>query len=79
MAFSARAHVDATWRSGPRGHARVLAWHTDDVYIYILEYLGYRTYKHSIEEFKLTFTSAPHFKLTIRLDFFGVELKVNFR
>ena len=35
----------------PRGPMRVPAWHRGDVYIYIfLLYIGYSTYKHSIEE-----------------------------
>ena len=46
--------MDATWRSGPCGSAsqtaRVRAWHIDDVYVYILLYYGYRTYKPFIED-----------------------------
>ena len=35
----------------PRGPARVLAWHWGDVYTYVfLLYIGYSTYKRSIEE-----------------------------
>ena len=58
----------------PRGPARVPAWHNDDVYILYLIYYAYRTNKHSIEEFKLTYTSALPFKLAILFDFFGVGL-----
>ena len=58
----------------PCGLARVPAWHNDDVYILYSIYHGYHTYKHSIEEFKLTYTSAPSFKLAILFDFFGVGL-----
>ena len=42
------------WHARPRGNpmriARVLAWHTGDVYLYIYLYIGYSTYKHSKEE-----------------------------
>ena len=34
----------------PHGPARVLAWHGGDIYILYLLYLGYSTYKHSMEE-----------------------------
>ena len=50
MRHGTQGHVAA-----PRGPARVPAWHNADVYIYILLYYGYRTYKHSIEEFKLMY------------------------
>ena len=69
MRRGAQGHVAA-----PRGPVRVPAWHNDDVYILYSIYYGYHTYKHSIEEFKLTFTSAPLFKLAILFDFFGVGL-----
>ena len=69
MRRGAQGHVAAA-----RGPTRVPAWHNDDVYIlYSINY-GYRTYKHSIEEFKLTYTSAPRFKLAILFDFFSVGL-----
>ena len=34
----------------PRGPTRVPAWHRGDIYILYLLYIGYSTYKHSIEE-----------------------------
>ena len=69
MRCGAQGHVTT-----PRGPARVPGWHNDDVYILYLIYYGYRTYKHSIEEFKLTYTFAPPFKLAILFNFFGVGL-----
>ena len=69
MRRGAQGHVAA-----PRGPVRVPAWHNDNMYILYLMYYGFRTYKHSIQEFKLTYTSAPPFKLWILFDFFGVGL-----
>ena len=43
--------MDATWHAKPRGPTRMPAWHGGDVYIYyIYLYIGYSTYKHSIDE-----------------------------
>ena len=63
----------------PRGRARWPAWRMADtctrVILYSICYNVYSTYKHSIVEFKLTFTSAPLFKLAILVNFFLLGLK----
>ena len=58
----------------PRGPARVHAWHWGDVYTYIyLLYIGYSTYKHSIEELANRY-NLPHLINPINLLFLHVGL-----
>ena len=58
-AFIAWTHVDATWHARPRGPTRVPAWHKGDIYILYLLYIGYSTYRHSIEELANRY-NPPH-------------------
>ena len=43
----------------PRGPTLVPAWHRGDIYILYLLYIGYSTYKHSIEELANQY-NLPH-------------------
>ena len=68
-----------TWRATQghvalaRGRARVPAWHWGDVsFTYIFYYIGYSTYKHSIEEFMLTALILIHYIRAILRHFLRV-------
>ena len=56
----------------PRGPMRVPAWHRGDIYILYLLYIGYSTYKHSIEELANRYKSVHIIYPTCPLNFLCV-------
>ena len=72
--------MDATWHARPHGPTRVLACHGCDMYIYyIYLYIGYSTYKHSIEELANGYNPVYLTYPTLPLDFFSVGLILLFQ
>ena len=60
----------------PRGPTRLPAWHTKDIYILYLLYIGYSTYKHSIEELANRYKPVHIIYLTCPHNFLRVGLLV---